>query len=427
MKAALSRLAAADLLTETLDNRRTLDEAMALSEPFSKLSGPDRGFARAMASAALRQLGRIDKGLAPFLKRPLEAASPPGRALLRIGAAQSWLMETPAHAVVSETVAAAKQWPRGRSSSGFLNAVLRKAVNDRRAFDAAPVTSVWPDWLTVDLMTSLGVDAASALARLQMDEPALDLTPRDPAGADALAARLGGRVTGVGSVRVGTGDISQIEGYETGEWWVQDAAAALPAKLLDLKAGERVFDLCAAPGGKTMQLAATGAHVAALDRSKPRLERVEENLRRTGLSDTVEIVAAKLEDWQPGEPADAILLDAPCSALGTLRRHPEGAWIKSPDDIARFPEVQLRLLEKAASLLKPGGRLVYCVCTPLSREGVDVVERFLERAECVRAPVMSDEVGAFDGSLTPAGDVLTLPQDGFAHDAFYMARLTRKA
>lgn len=427
MNAARSRLAAADLLTETLDNRRTLDEAMALSEPFSALSGADRGFARAMASAALRQLGRIDKGLAPFLKRPLETASPPGRALLRVGAAQSWLMETPAHAVVSETVAAAKQWPRGRSSSGFLNAVLRKAVNDRRAFDAAAVTAVWPDWLTVDLMTSLGVEAATALARLQASEPALDLTPRDPGAAEALAAKLGGQVVGAGSVRVETGDISQVDGYAAGEWWVQDAAAALPATLLNAAAGETVFDLCAAPGGKTMQLAATGAKVVALDRSKARLERVEENLQRTGLSDAVEIVAAKLEDWQPGEKADAVLLDAPCSALGTLRRHPEGAWIKSPDEIARFPDVQARLLEKAAALLKPGGRLVYCVCTPLSREGVEVVERVLEGSGLVRDPVRPDEAGGFSACLTAAGDVLTLPQDNFAHDAFYVARLTRQA
>ena len=176
------------------------------------------------------------------------------------------------------------------------------------------------------------------------------------------------------SIKMPAGDVSALEGYEAGEWWVQDVAAALPVHLLGAHPGETVLDLCAAPGGKTMQLAATGAQVTALDRSAARLERVEENLARTKLDATVEIVTAKLEDWTPPALADRVLLDAPCSALGTLRRHPEGAWIKSSDDIARFPEVQARLIRAAAGMLTPGGTLVYCVCTPLSREGRDVVK-----------------------------------------------------
>lgn len=427
MSASKSRQAAADLLIETLDNRRTLDEAMELSETYGALTGPDRGFARAMASAALRQLGRIDKGLAPFLNRPIETAVPPARALLRIGAAQSWILDTPAHAVVSETVNAAKHWARARSASGFLNAVLRKAVNDRTAFDAAPVTSVWPDWLTVELMTSLGVEGASALARLQMEEPDLDLTVRDEGFAEDLAKRIGAKRVGLGSLRVASGDVAGVEGYRAGDWWVQDAAAAIPAQLLGIEAGQTVFDLCAAPGGKTMQIAAMGAKTVAVDRSKTRLQRVEENLERTGLKDGVEIVAANAETWSPGEQADAVLLDAPCSAFGTLRRHPEGAWIKGPDDIARFPDVQLRLLKAAAGLVKPGGTIVYCVCTPLKREGADVAAAALKDAELERAPISAEEAGPFAGGLTGAGDLLTLPQDGFAHDAFFISRLRRKA
>lgn len=425
MSAANSRIAAADLLIETLDNGRTLDEAMETSEAYGKLTGPDRGFARAMASAALRQLGRIDKGLAPFLNRPIQTATPPARALLRVGAAQSWLMETPDHAVVSETVNAAKQWARARSASGFLNAVLRKVVSNRTAFDAAPVTSVWPDWLTVELMTSLGVEGATALAQLQMDEPDLDLTPRDSEFAEDLGKRIGAKEVGLGSLRVASGDVAGVEGYRTGDWWVQDAAAAIPAQLLGVKPGERVFDLCAAPGGKTMQLAATGASTIAVDRSKTRLEWVEENLARTGLSDAVEIIAENAEHWAPDELADAVLLDAPCSAFGTLRRHPEGAWIKSPGDISRFPDVQLRLLKAAARLVKPGGRIVYCVCTPLGREGVDVVEAALSDEGLERAAITAEEAGPFAGGLTAAGDLLTLPTNGFAHDAFFIARLTR--
>ncbi|MGB3624664.1 MAG: transcription antitermination factor NusB [Henriciella sp.] len=425
MSGAKSRQAAADLLIETLDNRRTLDEAMATSELYERLTGPDRGFARAMASAALRQLGRIDKGLAPFLNRSIETATPPARALLRIGAAQAWLMETPPHAVVSETVDAAKGWARAKSASGFLNAVLRKAVSDRSHFDKAPVTAVWPDWLTVAMMTSLGVEDAAKIAEAQLDEPDLHLTPKDPQNAGALAASLEGEAIGPGSVRVPTGGVSDIEGFESGDWWVQDVAAALPVRLLGVQPGETVFDLCAAPGGKTMQLAAAGAKVTALDRSKARLKRVEDNLERTGLSGSVDIVADKVEDWSPPAPADRILLDAPCSALGTLRRHPEGAWIKAPDDIARFPEIQARLIEASLQMLKPGGTLIYCVCTPLKREGVEVVEKVLASGGCARAGFSAEDLGEFANGLTEDGDVLTLPNGKFSHDFFFISRLTR--
>ncbi|WP_300391787.1 transcription antitermination factor NusB [Henriciella sp.] len=426
MSGAKARQAAADLLIETLDNRRTLDEAMVTSEHYSKMQGADRGFARAIASAALRQLGRIDKGLAPFLSRPLETATPPARALLRVGAAQAWLLETPDHAVVSETVDAAKGWARARSSSGFLNAVLRKVVNDRSHFDKAPVTAIWPDWLTVELMTSLGVEAATAMATAQLDEPDLHLTPKDVAAISTLAEAAAGQVIGGISVRVPTGDVSALPGFEAGDWWVQDVAAALPVHLLGAQPGERVLDLCAAPGGKTMQLATAGASVTAIDRSAVRLERVHENLARTGLSDRVETVKAKVEDWSPPQPADRILLDAPCSALGTLRRHPEGAWIKSPNDIARFPDVQARLLEQAAGMLKPGGTLVYCVCTPLAREGVEVVDRVLKTTGLKRSPITAEEAVDFAAGLTSDGDLVTLPNGRYGHDIFQISRLVRE-
>ena len=425
MSGAKARQAAADLLIETFDNRRTLDEAMDTSDLFAGLKGPDRGFARAMASAALRQLGRIDKGLAPFLSRPLETAAPPARALLRVGAAQAWLLGTPAHATVSETVAAAKSWARARSAAGFVNAVLRKAVGDRSHFDRAPVTAIWPDWLTVALMTDLGVEAVTHMAEAQLGEPDLHLTPKDPAEAADLADRLGGTVLDGPGICLPSGRIEDLAGYEAGDWWVQDIAAALPVRLLGAGPGERVFDLCAAPGGKTMQLAASGADVTALDRSAARLKRVEENLARTGLAARVEIVTARLEEWQPGMKADRVLLDAPCSALGTLRRHPEGAWIKRPDDIARFPQVQARLLEEAAALLKPGGTLVYCVCTPLKAEGEDVVEACLAPAGLSRAPIQPDEAGLFASGLNDKGDLVTLPNGRFGHDVFFISRLRR--
>jgi len=423
MSGAKSRLAAAELLITVLDEKRTLDEALVTSEAYSYLAGSDRGFARAMASAVLRQLGRIDAGIAPFLDRPIDTATPPARALLRIGAAQSWIMETPDHAVVGETVAAAKIWPRAQRATGFINAVLRKVVADRNAYDAAPIDDVWPDWLKADMAAGLGPKGALALAEAQLQQPALHLTPKN-GDAAALAERLGGEVIAGHSVSLTQGTVEDMPGFDEGDWWVQDAAAALPARVLAAQAGETVLDLCAAPGGKTMQLAAAGAHVTALDRSKPRMKRLIENLQRTRFGD-VSIVETDATAWTPPDLVDRILLDAPCSALGTLRRHPEGAWIKSPQDIARFPAFQERLLRSAIKMLKPGGTVVYCVCSPLPREGDKVVGAVLAGGGVERVPVKADEVPGFEAAITEAGDLITLPGQQFAHDAFYIARLKR--
>jgi 16S rRNA (cytosine967-C5)-methyltransferase len=241
---------------------------------------------------------------------------------------------------------------------------------------------------------------------------------RDPA---ALSALIGGPLLVSGSVEATGGAIEEIPGFADGQWWVQDQAAALPAKLLAAKPGERVLDLCAAPGGKTLQLAATGAAVTALDRSAPRLDRLHENLARTGL--TAEVIVADGETWSPEAPFDKILLDAPCSALGTLRRHPEGAWIKTEADVARFPAVQARLLAAATRLLAPGGTLVYCVCSPIAAEGRDVVNAALTSASLIRVPVSATECPGFEDCITPEGDVLTLPGPARDCDAFYIARL----
>jgi 16S rRNA (cytosine967-C5)-methyltransferase len=221
------------------------------------------------------------------------------------------------------------------------------------------------------------------------------------------------------------GAVEELPGYEDGDWWVQDQAAALPARLLAAAPGEPVLDLCAAPGGKTLQLAATGASVTALDRSAPRLDRLRENLARTGL--TAEIVIADGEAWAPPEKFAKILLDAPCSALGTLRRHPEGAWSKTEADVARFPAVQARLLASAARMLAPGGTLVYCVCSPLAAEGRDVVAAAIAEGLLVRQPVAPAECAGFEDCVTPEGDVVTLPSSSRDCDAFYIAKLTHPA
>lgn len=431
MSGAQSRLAAAEILMATLEERRTLDEAMALTQSYRKLSGPDRGFARAMASAALRQLGQINHGLAPFLTRPLDTATPPSRAFLQIGAAQLWIMETPDHAAVGETVAGAKLWPRAKKAAGFLNAVLRKVAADRTAFDSAGPLAVWPDWLQETMVNGLGVDVATALAELQMLEPNLHLTVKtgkmDEVRAAFATEEIETEIMPTGSLMVPSGAVEAFPLYEDGLWWVQDTAAALPAKLLTLTEGQVAVDLCAAPGGKTMQLAATGAHVFAVDRSAKRLDRVDENLVRTRLHKNTKLIAADGQQWKPQTQVDAVLVDAPCSALGTLRRHPEGPWIKQADDVARYPDVQARLLRAALAMLKPGGELVYCVCSPLPTEGVDVVETVLTEGNCVRKPVLEPEIGGFEHALTAKGDVLTVPGGPVNHDAFYIARLVKSA
>ena len=424
MSGAFARLAAAQLLMTVLEEGRTLDEALASTDRFDTLKGPDRGFARAMASAALRHLGRIDIGLAPFLDRPLETAPPPSRALLRIGAAQAWLLETADHAVVGETVAAAKMWPRAQRATGFLNAVLRKVVADRSAFDAAPVEAIWPDWFQTAVRAGLGDAAMTALAEAQLHMPDTYLTPKsgDP---EALAQQVSGEAVAGYSVRVTTSDLEHLPGYEDGDWWVQDVAATLPARLLCPAPGDTILDICAAPGGKTLQLAAAGATVTAIDRSKPRLKRLKQNLWRTGFKGKVEVVQADATSWRPAAPVDKILLDAPCSALGTLRRHPEGPWIKSESDVQRFPDIQERLLRAAIEMLKPGGTLIYCVCSPLPHEGGELVDRVLADTPVSRHPVTPAEIPGFDTSVLANGDVLTLPHGEFQHDAFYISRLQR--
>lgn len=424
MSGTAARRAAADLLIEILENKRMMEEALFSVASYNELQGPDRGFARAMTSAALRQLGRIDIGVAPFLNRPLKDATPQVRALLRIGAAQSWLLETPAHAAVGETVNAAKDMNGAKGAAGFLNAVLRKVASNRSHFDAAGPEEIWPIWLQNLLNKSVGAGGARAMARALSAEPDLHLTAKSGDGA-ALASQTGSTQIGPSSVQLKTGSVEAIEGYEAGDWWVQDIAAAFPVQMLAPTEDDYVIDLCAAPGGKTMQLAATGARVTAVDRSKKRLHRVDENLARTGLAQNVEVIAANAEQWRPKQLADAVLLDAPCSALGTLRRHPEGAWIKDPDAIARFPDIQSRLLRAAAEMVKPGGRILYCVCTPLRREGADVVNMVIGEGALKRSPIARTKAGPFSACVTSKGDVLTIPSKTLTHDAFFVSMLQR--
>jgi 16S rRNA (cytosine967-C5)-methyltransferase len=297
---------------------------------------------------------------------------------------------------------------------------------------------VWPDWLAAKLKAALGLEGADALALLQLDEPPIDLTLKPGQHAETWAERLDGAALANGSVRLEAGTpLTDMAGYDTGDWWVQDAGASLAAKLLGDVRGQRVADLCAAPGGKALQLAAAGAKLTAIDISRQRLALVRENAARVRVE--MDIVEADARTWRPAEPLDAVLLDAPCSALGVLRRHPEGAWRRDPADLARFPKMQAALLAGARDMLKPGGRLVYCVCTPSPEEGRDVVEAALATGGWRRRPVDEKDVPGFAHALTSNGDVITAPPirgrgasatreivaEPVLADVFYIARLER--
>jgi 16S rRNA (cytosine967-C5)-methyltransferase len=384
----------------------------------------------------LRRLGTLRHLLTEQLERGIPRDAPQIEAILLVGAVQILFLDVPDHAAVDLSVRLAQADDRQASRySRLINAVLRKLARDGKArlaaLDAVPLDT--PEWLMQRWIAHYGETTARAIATAHTQEPALDLTVKnDP---EAWATTLNGRVLPTGTVRtVASGPVSQLPGFEAGEWWVQDAAAALPARLIcsffgDIR-GKTVADLCAAPGGKTAQLAAAGAQVTAVDRAPKRLERLKQNLARLSLA--AETVVADVAEWQGG-PFDAVLLDAPCSSTGTIRRHPDIPWLKREADIVALAALQRRLLANAVELTRPGGTLVYCVCSLEPEEGADLVREFLAaEPRVVRRPITIDEVYGCGEFLTPVGELRTLPchwgdtdsrMSGL--DGFYAARLSR--
>lgn len=414
-------MAAAELLAE-VESGRSLDDAVGRSRAFQALTGRDRAFARAIVGAALRRLGGLDAALAPLLERPLPETARLPRAILRAAAAELLVLGAPPHAAVSEAVSAARiAAPR---FAGLVNAVLRRLDREGRAAFAAQTPGAdLPAWLFARWRAAYGDATAEAIAAACRVEPPLDLTVK--AEAPLWAERLGATVTPTGAVRLPNDrpPIPELPGYAEGAWWVQDAAAALPARLLGDVAGLRVLDLCAAPGGKTLQLAAAGARVTALDIDARRLERLKANLARTGLS--ADIVCADAAAWRARDLFDAILLDAPCTATGTLRRRPDAAWLRRPTDVESLAALQGRLVRAALENLRPGGALVYAVCSLEPEEGPALVARLLSEGAAARSPLTDEAPAPF---ITPEGDLRTLPSHWSeigGLDGFYAARLRR--
>jgi 16S rRNA (cytosine967-C5)-methyltransferase len=412
-----------------LERRQPLDEVLDGAQDVRRLSDRDRAFLRLLAATTLRQLGRIDRIIDICLERPLPRRAQAVRMLLRMGICQLLFLETPPHAAVDATVALLAARGGEAGYKGLVNAVLRRVDRERvqmLARTAEPSLTA-PCWLWDSWTAAYGADVTAAIAAAHLREPPLDLTVKGDTA--AWCERLDATLLPTGSLRLqAVGRVESVPGFAEGAWWVQDAAAAMPARLLGDVRGQRVIDLCAAPGGKTAQLAAAGAEVIAVDRSEPRLARLRSNLARLSLQ--AEVIAADAAQWRPEGLADAVLLDAPCSATGTIRRHPDVPWLKQPGDIEKLTALQDRLLRAAAAMIKPRGLLVYCTCSLQPEEGPDRIAAFLDgNADFERVSVMAAEVGGRDEFVTRTGDLRTLPYhlgELGGVDGFFAARLRRR-
>jgi 16S rRNA (cytosine967-C5)-methyltransferase len=396
---------------------------------FAGMDARDRAFARLMVLTTLRRRGQIDDAVAKCLDRPLGAKYRKEREILRLGAAQILFLHTKAHGAVDGTVALAGRSPL----RGLINAVLRRLTREGAAIveaqDSDRIST--PNWLQGQWDSQFGETNARAIAAAHLAQPPLDVTVKtDP---KTWAERLSGFVTPLGSVRIAdAGPIPDLAGFADGAWWVQDAAATIPANLLlaavEPPAGARIADLCAAPGGKTAQLCVSGAAVTAVDRSPLRLKRLRDNLARLGLS--AQVITEDATEWKTPAPFAGVLLDAPCTATGTIRRRPDILWAKDAASAEKLTAVQDRLLRAAGGMVAPGGVLVYCTCSLDAREGVERIEAFLaDHPDFSRAPIDPAEVGGLDDVLTDIGDLRTLPchlGDIGGMDGFYAARLRRR-
>lgn len=434
-----ARRIAADIVDGVLRRRRALDELLDGADAHPAVAGlaslaeRDRALTRALVATVLRRLGTLRHLFSLFLDRGLPAQAPRVETVLLIGAAQILFLEIPDHAAVDLAVRLAQADREAARFAALVNAVLRRVAREGAARLAGldPVVLDTPDWLMARWIKTYGEPTAHDIAAANGREPALDLTVKsDP---DLWAKRLNGRVLPTGSVRmIAHGAVPALPGFSEGAWWVQDAAAALPARLFGDVKGRRVADLCAAPGGKTAQLAAAGAAVTAVDRAPARLKRLRENLTRLSLA--AELVCADVATWTAEQEFDAVLLDAPCSSTGTIRRHPDVPWLKRAGDIAGLCRLQRRLIERALALTTRGGILIYCTCSLEPDENEDIIADLLARDSGVRrAPITASEVFGRAEFISERGDLRTLPcqlpdpDSRFAGlDGFYAARLEKR-
>lgn len=433
----LPRELAAGLVDVVIAKGRTFDDALASyfsRAEFRDLQPKDLGLARLIAATVLRRHGQLSEIVGTFIERPLPRERGRLTGILLTGAAQLVFLGVAPHAVINLAVEQVRRDPRARRFDRLTNAVLRR-VAEHGADIAARQDAVRlniPDWLWSRWAAAYGEEAARKIAEASLREAPLDITAKsDP---ERWSERLGGVLLPTGSIRLKSeGRIEQLPGFDEGAWWVQDAAAALPAKLLGPVVGLSIADLCAAPGGKTAELAAAGARVTAVEIDRHRISRLEANLARLGLE--AEVVETDAAEWRPGKTFDGVLLDAPCLSTGTIRRHPDILHLKRPGDIEKLVALQARLLDNAARLVAPGGMLVYCTCSLEPEEGPRQIERLLASTKGTfeRIPVRAGEAGCQPEWITQDGDLRTFPfhmqldaADMSGMDGFYAARLRRR-
>jgi 16S rRNA (cytosine967-C5)-methyltransferase len=414
-----ARGAAVALLDAVLGERRMMADVLAdPAGPMTGLAPGDRGRAQRLALTVLRHLEQADRVLAPHVRR-----APPRTVqnVLRLAVVELAVEGAAAHGVVNAAVDLVRRGHKTGHAAGLVNAVLRKLAEGPDLFAGLSPQKL-PMWLRQPLVHAWGREAVTGMEAVQALSPPLDITVRDGAEAPEGAVLLP-----TGSLRLAdAGQVTALRGYAAGGWWVQDAAAALPVRVLDPKPGERILDMCAAPGGKTLQLAAAGAEVTALDMSGPRLARLRENLARTKL--WAEVVQGDATRWRGPAPFDAVLLDAPCSATGTIRRHPDLPFVKDGFEIHGLIELQARMIDAALRLLRPGGRLVFCTCSVIPDEGEAQLDAALARHPGLTVEPPEGVPGLEPGWLTPDG-ALRLRPDHWAGrggiDGFFIVRLRK--
>ena len=385
----------------------------------------DRALANRLVTAALRYHGPINQLIGQLLERGLPKKSGRFEAVLRLSLAQLlFLPDLGDHSALFLAGEAMRADPKSQHLIKLINGVLREAQR-RRDTVAVNAGTLFPSQLLDTWRDAYGADAVEAFGRALLEGAPLDLTVKSPVAALDAAPVL------ADTVRITDRDraVDQLPGFAEGQFWVQDAAAAIPARLLKLPAGARVLDLCAAPGGKTAQLIKAGYAVTALDRDPERVARLEANLRRLGYS--AEIVTADALDYRPDRPFDGVLLDAPCSATGTFRRHPEVPWHRNPADIAGRVRLQRQLIEAAAACLNPGGTLIYCVCSLAPEEGEQQAEWAVSQGlELMH--ILAEELDGWAGPVSKSGSIRTHPgltvpgEKGGTLDGFFIARFRRR-
>lgn len=422
-----ARLTALGALVYSIDKKKPLDAAWQADRHFSTLSPSDKAFAQMLSKTVLRRLGQIDNLISKFLERPLPASATRVQHTLRLGVAQLIWLETPPHAAVHCAVEMTRQ-VKLEKYSGLVNAVLKRIATEGQAVidRQDQVQANTPKWLWDSWNKAYGKETTRKIAAMHLREPPIDITVKQ--NPEHWAKELGGTVLPMGSVRLrDTRNITHLEGFKEGSWWVQDIAATIPAKLLGDVNDKRVIDLCAAPGGKTAQLALSGAKVSAVDRSKERIAMLKTNVHRLKLQ--ADYITSDAFKWLPTIAPEGILLDAPCSATGTLRRHPDVAIHRQPSDVTRMAETQRKMLHHALDMLPSGGLLVYSVCSLQPEEGEHQITALLkEREDVTLIPVDASILGGLTECITQRGEIRTLPchlEDLDGMDGFFAAKLQK--